>query len=55
MGALLLPVALAFMGLALDVGLLYDWKQRMQVAADSAANGAANELWRRNTSVGHHK
>lgn len=44
--ALLFPVLLAFMGLSLDVGLIYDWKRREQSAADAAAIGAATEIWR---------
>ncbi len=44
--ALLFPVLLAFMGLSLDVGLIYDWKRREQRAADAAAIGAVTEIWR---------
>lgn len=46
--AMLFPVLLAFMGLSLDFGLIYDWKRRQQKAADAAAIGAATELWRGN-------
>ena len=46
--AMLFPVLLAFMGLSLDFGLIYDWKRRQQKAADAAAMGAATELWRGN-------
>jgi len=44
--ALLFPVLLAFMGLSLDVGMIYDWKRREQRAADAAAIGAITEVWR---------
>lgn len=44
--ALIFPVLLAFMGLSLDVGLIYDWKRREQRAADAAAIGAVTEIWR---------
>jgi Flp pilus assembly protein TadG len=41
MTALMLPALIGFMGLALDVGYAYDYKQQMQIAADSAAVTAA--------------
>ena len=47
--ALLFPVLLAFLGLSLDVGMIYDEKRRQQNAADSGAMGGAYELWRTNT------
>ena len=43
---LLFPALLAFMGLALDVGLVMDKKRRQQKAADAGAMGGAHELWR---------
>lgn len=48
--ALLFPVLLSFMALALDVGLVYDKKRNQQKAVDSAAMGAGNEIWRGNTA-----
>ena len=47
--ALLFPVLLAFLGLALDVGMIYDVKRRQQKAADAGATGGAHEVWRCNT------
>ncbi len=43
--ALLFPVLLAFMGLSLDVGLIYDWKRREQRAADAAAMTFIENPW----------
>ncbi len=43
---LLSPVLLAFMGLALDVGLVMAKKRHQQKAADAGAMGGAHELWR---------
>ena len=42
--AVLLPILLGFMALAIDVGYMFVVKSRMQVAADSAALVAANSL-----------
>ena len=42
--AVLLPILLSFMALAIDVGYMFVVKNRMQVAADSAALVAANSL-----------
>jgi Flp pilus assembly protein TadG len=39
--ALTLPVLIGAMGLAVDVGFLYVEHQRLQIAADAAATGAA--------------
>ena len=47
--ALVFPVLVAFLGLALDVGMMYDYKRRQQNAADAGALGGAHELWRGNT------
>ena len=44
--ALLFPVLVAFMVLALDVGLIYNVKRNQQKAADSAVMGAGQEIWR---------
>ena len=46
--ALLFPILLAFLGLALDVGMIYDVKRRQQKAADAGATGGAHEVWRCN-------
>lgn len=46
--AILFPVLLAFLGLALDVGMIYDVKRRQQKAADAGAMGGGHELWRNN-------
>ncbi len=43
---LLFPVLVAFMGLALDVGMVMDKKRRQQKAADAGAMGGAHDLWR---------
>ena len=48
--ALMFPALLAFMALALDVGYIYDVKRNQQKAADSAAMGAGQEIWRQNTA-----
>ena len=50
--ALLFPVLLAFLGLALDVGMIYDVKRRQQKAADAGAMGGGHELWRLNNTYG---
>ena len=47
--ALVFPVLLAFMGLSLDIGFIYDLKRRQQNAANAAAMGGAWEKWRRHT------
>ena len=44
--ALIFPVLLAFMGLALDMGSIYDVKRRQQKAADAGAIGGAHEILR---------
>lgn len=49
--ALIFPVLLAFMGLALDVGLILDKKRRQQKAADAAAFGGAHEVFRANSPL----
>ena len=46
MVAAMLPLLLGVSGLAVDVGLLYHHKRRMQTAADAAALGGAHEMWR---------
>ena len=51
MVAALLPLILGITGLAVDVGLLYHHKRRMQSAADAAALGGANEMWRNRTGT----
>jgi hypothetical protein len=50
MAAVLLPVSLAFMGLALDVGYLYSHRAQMRTAADAAALAAAMEVKRANAA-----
>ena len=49
--ALVFPFLLAFMGLALDAGLILDTKRRQQKAADAGALGAAQELFRSNPTL----
>ena len=44
--ALILPVLLAFLGLALDFGRVYDLKRQQQTAVDAAVIGAVTQLWR---------
>ena len=56
--ALILPVLLAFLGLALDFGRVYDLKRQQQTAVDAASGkndlvqsgnlviGAVTQLWR---------
>ncbi len=44
--ALIFPVLVAFMGLSLDMGFIYDLKRRQQNAANAAAMGGAWEKWR---------
>src|SRR5687768_4637853 len=46
MVASLLPLLLGVTGLAVDVGLLYHHKRRMQTAADAGALGGAHEMSR---------
>ncbi len=48
---LVLPVLLGVMGLALDGGLIYHVKRRIQTAADAGALGGAREIWRQNSSL----
>ena len=48
--ALLFPVLLAFLALALDVGKIYDLKRRTQNAANAGALGGAYEVYRQNTT-----
>ena len=50
--ALLFPVLLAFLALALDVGKIYDLKRRTQNAANAGAIGGAYEVYRQNTTYG---
>jgi hypothetical protein len=50
MAVVLLPVSLAFMGLALDVGYLYSHRAQMRTAADAAALAAAQEVRRANAA-----
>ena len=50
--ALLFPVLLAFLALALDVGKIYDLKRRTQNAANAGAMGGAHEVYRQNTTYG---
>ena len=49
--ALIFPALMAFMGLALDVGMIFDLKRRQQAAADAGAFGAAQELFRGNSAL----
>ncbi len=49
--AMIFPVMLAFLGLALDVGVIFDLKRRQQAAADAGAMGAAHELFRGNSDL----
>lgn len=46
MVAAMLPVLLGVTGLAVDVGMLYHHKRRMQTAADAGALAGAHEMWR---------
>ena len=46
MVAAMLPVLLGVTGLAVDVGMLYHHKRRMQTAADAAAIAGAHEMLR---------
>ena len=46
LAAIVLPVLLGFAALALDVGYMYDYKQRMGAAADAAAVAGAFEIKR---------
>ena len=46
MVAAMLPLLLGVTGLAVDVGLFYHHKRRMQTAADAGALGGAHEMWR---------
>jgi Flp pilus assembly protein TadG len=50
MTAIALPALIAVAALSLDVGYIYDYRQRMGAAADAAAMSAAFEV-RRNSSV----
>ncbi len=49
-GAVIVPALALFLGLSLDVGLLYDVRRRAQSAADGAAASGAMELARQTTS-----
>ena len=49
--ALLLPVILAFLGLALDVGNVYVHHRMVQNAADAAASAAGMVLYQSGASV----
>lgn len=44
--AVAFPLLLAFAGLSLDVGRIYDWKRRQKQAAIAGAMGGAHELFR---------
>ena len=44
--ALIFPVLLAFLGLALDFGRVYDLKRQQQQAVDAAVIGTVTHLWR---------
>ena len=44
--ALLFPVLVAFAGLSLDAGRIYDWKRRQKQAAIAGAMGGAHEKFR---------
>ena len=44
--AIIFPILVAFMGLSLDIGFIYDLKRRQQNAANAAAMGGAWEKWR---------
>ncbi len=44
--ALIFPVLLAFLGLALDFGRVYDLKRQQQTAVDAAVIGTVTHLWR---------
>src|SRR5574341_1495863 len=45
------PALLAVLGLALDGGMVYQAKRRVQAAADAAALAGTWEVWRRNTAL----
>ncbi len=49
--ALTFPFLVAFLGLALDIGHVYQYKRRMQAAADAGAMGGAQELYRRHSDL----
>ena len=49
--AMVFPVLLVFLGLALDFGHVYHFKRRMQAATDAGAMAGAVELYRRNASL----
>ena len=44
--ALIFPLLLAFLGLALDFGRVYDLKRQQQQAVDAAVIGTVTHLWR---------
>ena len=44
--ALIFPVLLAFLGLALDFSRVYDLKRQQQTTVDAAVIGAVTQLWR---------
>ena len=44
--ALIFPVLLAFLGLSLDFGRLYDLKRQQQQAVDAAVIGTVTHMWR---------
>ena len=48
--ALMIPVLVAGLGLAIDAGAMYEQNRRMQIAADSAALAAAQEVRSLNTA-----
>ena len=49
--ALTFPFLVAFLGLAIDIGHVYQYKRRMQAAADAGAMGGAQELYRRHSDL----
>ncbi len=49
--ALTFPFLVAFLGLAIDIGHVYQYKRRMQAAADAGAMAAAQELYRRHSDL----
>ena len=51
MGAVMLPILMAFVALSTDLGFLYLRKRQMQTAADAAAMSAIQEVRRGNDSL----
>ena len=48
--AMFLVILLAFAALAIEIGYLYDYRRRMQAAADAGALGGGCEIYRDRTS-----